>query len=78
MSFIFAGLLAGVSASNVLDLDPNNFDSAIGSGKPGLVELCVRPWYFLCQNLTELLFIALLLGGAWCVMIMFADDNLPV
>jgi protein disulfide-isomerase A6 len=42
LSLLLAGLLAGVSASNVLDLDASNFDSAIGNGKPGLVELCVR------------------------------------
>ena len=39
ISLLFAGLLAGVSASNVLELDSNNFDSVIGQGKPGLVEL---------------------------------------
>jgi protein disulfide-isomerase A6 len=39
LSLIFAGLLAGVSASNVVELTPDNFDSEIGKGKPGLVEL---------------------------------------
>lgn len=39
LSLLFAGLLAGASASNVLDLVPDNFDSVIGNGKPGLVEL---------------------------------------
>jgi len=34
-----AALFAGASASNVLDLTPDNFDSVIGKGKPGLVEL---------------------------------------
>lgn len=34
-----AALLVGVQASNVLDLTPKNFDSVIGKGKPGLVEL---------------------------------------
>jgi protein disulfide-isomerase A6 len=28
-----------VGASNVLDLDPTNFDDVVGKGKPGLVEL---------------------------------------
>ncbi|KAJ8585743.1 protein disulfide isomerase [Rhizopogon salebrosus TDB-379] len=48
LSFLLAGLLAGVSASNVLDLDTSNFDSAIGNGKPGLVEF-FAPWW--CVNL---------------------------
>lgn len=39
LSLLFAGLLAGVSASNVLELVPDNFDSVVGKGKPGLVEL---------------------------------------
>ncbi|KAH0833320.1 thioredoxin-like protein [Lanmaoa asiatica] len=38
LSLFFAGLLASVSASNVLELGPGNFDSVIGKGKPGLVE----------------------------------------
>jgi protein disulfide-isomerase A6 len=32
-------LAAGASASNVLDLGPDNFDNVIGKGKPALVEL---------------------------------------
>lgn len=40
-SLFLAALVAGVSASNVIDLTPDNFDSVIGKGKPGLVELCV-------------------------------------
>ena len=40
LSILSLSLLAGAYASNVLDLDPTNFDSAIGQGKPGLVELC--------------------------------------
>jgi hypothetical protein len=39
LSLISAVLLAGASASNVLDLTPGNFDQVIGKGKPGLVEL---------------------------------------
>jgi protein disulfide-isomerase A6 len=42
LSSIFSlSLLAGALASNVLELDPGNFDSVVGQGKPGLVELCV-------------------------------------
>lgn len=39
LSLIAAALFAGVQASNVLDLVPDNFDTVIGQGKPGLVEL---------------------------------------
>ncbi len=39
LSILSLSLLAGALASNVLDLDPSNFDSVIGQGKPGLVEL---------------------------------------
>ncbi|KAI0001430.1 protein disulfide isomerase [Russula compacta] len=38
VSILSLSLLAGALASNVLDLDPSNFDSVIGQGKPGLVE----------------------------------------
>lgn len=41
LPFFVAALVAGTSASNVIDLDSDNFDSVIGKGKPGLVELCV-------------------------------------
>jgi hypothetical protein len=41
LSILLLPLLTGAYASNVLDLDPSNFDSIIGQGKPGLVELCV-------------------------------------
>lgn len=34
-------LAASAAASNVLDLGPDNFDTIVGKGKPGLVELCV-------------------------------------
>lgn len=39
VSILSLSLLAGAFASNVLDLDSSNFDSVIGQGKPGLVEL---------------------------------------
>lgn len=39
LSFVVAALLTGASASNVVDLTPDNFDKVIGKGKPGLVEL---------------------------------------
>lgn len=39
LSILSLSLLAGAYASNVLDLNPTNFDSVIGQGKPGLVEL---------------------------------------
>ncbi len=33
--------IAVVSASNVLELTPDNFDKVVGQGKPALVELYV-------------------------------------
>jgi hypothetical protein len=39
LSILSLSLLAGALASNVVDLDPSNFDSLIGQGKPALVEL---------------------------------------
>ena len=37
---VLAGLfIAAVSASNVVELTPDNFDQIIGQGKPALVEL---------------------------------------
>lgn len=40
LSIFSLSLLAGALASNVVDLDPSNFDTVIGLGKPALVELC--------------------------------------
>lgn len=39
LSLFSLAFLSGALASNVLELDPSNFDSAIGNGKAGLVEL---------------------------------------
>ena len=41
LSLLPAILLAGAHASNVQVLNPKNFDSIIGKGKPALVELLV-------------------------------------
>ena len=38
-SSLFATFVAAVAASNVLELNPDNFDEIIGQGKPALVEL---------------------------------------
>ena len=38
-TLVFSALVATASASNVIDLTPDNFDSIIGKGKPALVEL---------------------------------------
>jgi len=38
-TLFLSALAAGASASNVLDLGPDNFDTVIGKGKPALVEL---------------------------------------
>ena len=39
ISLLVASVIAGVSASNVIDLSPDNWDQIVGKGKPGLVEL---------------------------------------
>ena len=37
---VLAGLfVAAVTASNVVELNPDNFDRVVGQGKPALVEL---------------------------------------
>ena len=38
-TLVFSAVIAAASASNVLELNPSNFDSIIGKGKPALVEL---------------------------------------
>lgn len=38
-SILSAALIAAVSATNVIELNAENFDGIVGKGKPGLVEL---------------------------------------
>lgn len=61
-----AALFTAVSASNVIDLTPENFDSVVGQGKPGLVELCVVVASVEVQR-TDWYTVALRLGGAYSV-----------
>jgi hypothetical protein len=41
LSILLVPLITGAYASNVLELNPSNFDTVVGQGVPGLVELCV-------------------------------------
>lgn len=45
---LFAAALAlgGAWASNVVELDPDNFDNVVGQGKPALVELYVYSFFW--------------------------------
>ncbi|KAF8149922.1 protein disulfide isomerase [Crassisporium funariophilum] len=52
-SLFLSALAAGVSASNVIDLTPENFDSVIGQGKPALVEF-FAPWCGHCKTLAPI------------------------
>ncbi|KAF5367576.1 hypothetical protein D9758_003706 [Tetrapyrgos nigripes] len=48
-----AALIAAASASNVIDLTPENWDEVVGAGKSGLVEF-FAPWCGHCKNLAPI------------------------
>ncbi|KAK1217264.1 hypothetical protein PQX77_020113 [Marasmius sp. AFHP31] len=50
ISLLVASVIAGASASNVIDLGPDNWDQVVGKGKAGLVEF-FAPWCGHCKNL---------------------------
>ena len=58
---------AVVSASNVLELTPDNFDEVVGKGKPALVELYVAS-FTLAMTCGSFYMIASPRGGMFCVV----------
>jgi hypothetical protein len=59
-----AALFSTVLASNVLELNPDNFDEYIGKGKPALVELCVANTFALLKCAHEACHVAMRRGVA--------------
>jgi hypothetical protein len=48
-------LLKGVTASNVIELTPSNFDDVVGSGKPALVRTLHSEYWLTTRRLNSLL-----------------------